>query len=235
MKNTPDSETMLPQPRSSHPYGIYNSDLLETRIPDEEFKELKTVKLGESSHKKLIGVVRDQVSLDPKQCPKFSKFVNEMANEFIYMRSQALVMNQIIQCFALNPLSNLFVPEEHFKLKMKELWLNSMIAGDYQPVHQHSGLFSFVAYISVPYTGEEEHKLNKTIEKEKNSNGCTEFMNFFGHDNIQMNVTKKIEQTLVLFPSWVTHTVYPFRSKGRRITVSGNIYIDSVFDLEKRI
>ena len=235
MQKEDNSDNMLPQPRSPHPYGIYNSDLMETRIPDEEFKELKSIKLGESGSSKLIGVVRDQLDLDPKECPKFSKFVTDMANEFIYMRSQALIMNQIIQCFTLNPLSNLFIPEEHFKLKLKELWLNSMVAGDYQPVHQHSGLFSFVAYINVPYTNEEEHELNKNVEEQKNVNGFTEFMNFFGHDNIKINVSKKIEQNLVLFPSWVTHTVYPFRSKGRRITVSGNLYIDEVFALEKRI
>ena len=230
-----NNDNMQPQPRTSHMYGIYNSDLLETKIPDEEFKELKACQLGETAHKDLVGVVKDQLKLDPKQCPKFNDFVIEMANEFLYMRSQALILNQLVQCFSHNPLYNLFIPEEHFKLKLKQLWLNSMAAGDYQPVHHHSGLFSFVAYVSIPHTKEEEHNLNNGVEEYKNLNGCTEFFNMFGHDNIQMNVNKKIEQTLVLFPSWLSHTVYPFRSDGRRITVSGNIYIDEVFNLEARI
>jgi len=216
-------------------YGIYNSDVLETKIPDEAYKELKACQLGESNHNNLVGVVKDQLKLDPKQCPKFHEFVIEMANEFLYMRSQALVLNQLVQCFTSNPLNNLFVPEDHFKLKLKQLWLNSMTAGDYQPVHTHAGLFSFVAYISIPHTTEQEHDLNHGVEDYKNLNGCTEFFNMFGHDNVQMKVSKEIEQTLVLFPAWISHTVYPYRSEGRRITVSGNIYIDEVFNLEKRI
>ena len=208
---------------------------METKIPDEEFKELKACKLGETAHKDLVGIVKDQLKLDPKQCPKFHEFVIKMANEFLYMRSQGLVLNQLIRCFAHNNLNDHFIPEDHLKLKLKTLWLNSAIAGDYQPVHQHSGLFSFVAYVSIPHTKEEENKLNNGIEDYKNLNGCTEFFDMFGHDSIQMNVSKDIEQTLVLFPAWVSHTAYPFRCEGRRITVSGNIYIDEVFDLEKKV
>ena len=40
------------------------------------------------------------------------------------------------------------------------MWLNSGAKGSYTPLHDHAGLFSFVVYVKIPYTREEEHKLN---------------------------------------------------------------------------
>lgn len=215
------------QRRTSHPYYIHNAMLLETKLPDDVFKDLKNADCGESEHHNLVGIVKDQFKLDINKCPKFNKFLLKMANEFLFMRQQGGFINQLIKSFVSKQAFSI-TPEEHFKLKVHGLWLNSMEKGDYQPLHVHSGLFSFVTYISIPYTLEDESKLNGHLQNHKNQNGCTEFVDPFTHDSLVMNVEKQIEQTIVIFPSWITHLVYPYRSEGRRVTVSGNIYIDKL-------
>ena len=75
---------------------------------------------------------------------------------------------------------------------------------------------------------EEEHKLNPNIQEHKNLNGCTQFMDDLNLQNIRVSVDKSIEGTCLIFPAWVPHVVYPFKSEGRRVTISGNIFIKNV-------
>tara|TARA_R100000152_G_C6771013_1_gene197400 strand:+ start:719 stop:1378 length:660 start_codon:yes stop_codon:yes gene_type:complete len=214
--------------RSSHPFMLHYAMLMETRIPDDAFKELKNLNLGKRMHTDLVGVLEDQLSLDCTKCPKFNKFVTDMAYEFVYMRQESGFLSQLLKTFITESEGRPVVPEKLMKLKLKQLWLNSMGKGNYQPLHNHAGLFSFVVYLNIPYTLDEEHKLNNGIESSKNKNGCTEFVDPFTHNNIIIPVENKMEQHIAIFPSWVTHLVYPFKSDVRRITVSGNIYVDKL-------
>tara|TARA_Y100000114_G_scaffold109301_1_gene102750 strand:- start:1072 stop:1752 length:681 start_codon:yes stop_codon:yes gene_type:complete len=215
--------------RISAPLSIYNAMLLEARVPDDAFAELKNINLIDCKNASddLVGVLEDQITLDPEKCPKFSEFVEELAYEFIYLRQNAGLVSQILKTF-LTSGQGPILPEEHMKLKLKQLWLNSMGKGNYQPFHVHAGLFSFVVYVSIPYTLAEEHKLNHGVSELKNKNGCTEFVDPFTHDSMILPVQTNLEQNIALFPSWITHVVYPFKSDVRRVTVSGNIYLDKL-------
>ena len=207
-------------PRLDYQFTLYHAMLMEAIIPDDVFAELKNTNLGKSMNTDLVGVLEDQLNLDPDKCPKFSKFVVELGNEFVYLRQQAGVLSQVLQSFMTEGHSPI-IPEEVMELKLKQLWLNSMGKGNYQPIHSHAGLFSFVVYVSIPYTLADEHKLNNGIESNKNKNGCTEFIDPFSHNSVVLPVETQLEQHIALFPSWITHLVYPFKSDVRRVTVSG--------------
>ena len=224
--NGPERE--LPS-RIDTPLSIYNALLMEARVPDDAFAELKNVDLVGCTHARddLVGVLEDQITLAPEKGPKFSEFVEELAYEFLYLRQDAGLLRQILKTF-LTSGHRPVLPEKFMKVKLKQLWLNSMGKGNYQPLHVHAGLFSFVVYVSIPYTLAEEHKLNYGVTDYKNKNGCTEFIDPFTHDSITLPVETKLEQNIALFPSWITHAVYPFKSDVRRVTVSGNIYLDKL-------
>tara|TARA_B100000424_G_C22930742_1_gene495160 strand:+ start:781 stop:1461 length:681 start_codon:yes stop_codon:yes gene_type:complete len=224
--NGPERE--LPS-RIDTPLSIYNALLMEAKVPDDAFAELKNVDLVgcKNASDDLVGVLEDQITLDPEKCPKFSEFVEELAYEFLYLRSDFGLLRQIVKTFVTSG-HRPILPEKLMKVKLKQLWLNSMGKGNYQPLHVHAGLFSFVVYVSIPYTLAEEHKLNYGVTDYKNKNGCTEFIDPFTHDSITLPVETKLEQNIALFPSWITHTVYPFKSDVRRVTVSGNIYLDKL-------
>ena len=47
--------------------------------------------------------------------------------------------------------------------KLADLWRNEMYANAYQPLHQHTGLFSFIVYMDVPYTHADQMKLGPNV------------------------------------------------------------------------
>lgn len=210
----------------SSPYNIHGQLIMTTKLPDEIFKELKNVTLGEDYSKTLVGVLEDQYTINYKECPKFNKFIITQAGHFLSDRKDGFLFNHILQAFNADELARSeYDPNDFFDLSIGRMWLNSMGKGSYSPVHIHSGLFSFLVYLHIPFTREDEDKLNVGVESEKNWNGCTEFLNSYTHENMKISVDKTLEGEVIIFPSWTPHLVYPFRGEGRRITVSGNLYL----------
>ena len=192
-------------------YNINGATLMTTKIPDDIFQELKSLTLGEDISHHLIGVIEDQYLLDHKTCPKFCNFVLTQANQFLFDRSGALIFKHIIKSFWKGGgAKSIPDPREALDLELDHMWLNSMGKGSYSPVHDHAGLFSFVVYVSIPFTREEEHKLNPNIQEHKNLNGCTQFMDDLNLQNIRVSVDKSIEGTCLIFPAWVPHVAVSY-------------------------
>lgn len=94
-----------------------------------------------------------------------------------------------------------------------DAWVNDCQPLDYNPVHFHHGEVSGIIYLKMP-----------TIEV--GVEGKTQFI--YGDalrfsDNIHSVFPKP--GTLLLFPSWLMHTAYPYTQSGaRRRTASFNVY-----------
>jgi hypothetical protein len=109
---------------------------------------------------------------------------------------------------------------------LDNLWVNFQQKYEFNPIHDHSGVLSFVIWMQIPYD------LNKEIEMFPNSNNKRTSMFEFAVPSlgvnsniscIQIPVDKTYEGTMILFPSRTAHTVYPFyTSDGYRISVAGN-------------
>ena len=201
--------------------------IAKLHLPDKVFQNLKDATIGEDFSKSLAGVLEDQYLVNHDECSDFVDFIKSQALEYLYAQQNSLIFSQIISSFRNQTWKdkNNFDVKEHFDLNIDRIWLNSGSNTSYSPVHIHSGIFSFIVYVSIPYTFEEECKLNKGIEDDKNLNGCTEFIDNFFYTNIKVAVDKSAEGSCFLFPAWVPHVVYPFKSKGRRVTISGNLYL----------
>ena len=112
-----------------------------------------------------------------------------------------------------------------------EGWINFQSKYEYNPMHTHSGLFSFVIWYQIPFYKEDEVKYGAGKFKAKhhlNSNG--EFVFFYGSGELiktcPMEIDKHMEGYMAVFPSSLNHAVYPFyTSDDYRITISGNIYL----------
>jgi hypothetical protein len=105
-------------------------------------------------------------------------------------------------------------------------WVNFQRKYEFNPAHNHSGLYSFVIWINVPYDMEEERKLSPGAESNDNLAGSFSFLynDTTGKINpFTIPIDKNMENNVVFFPSNFFHTVYPFfSSNGYRISVSGN-------------
>ena len=114
------------------------------------------------------------------------------------------------------------------KLNLFKLWVNFQKQHEFNPMHDHNGIYSFVIWMKIPTSYEEQRQL--PIAKNSNSDNQISNFGFTYQDilgttkNYYYNMEKDIEGYLVLFPSKLLHLVNPFYDcEDERITISGNI------------
>jgi hypothetical protein len=103
-------------------------------------------------------------------------------------------------------------------------WIVSQYAGEYNPYHHHTGDFSAVVYLKIPPKMQEE--LDVEFTDHYPSNGLIEFM--YGESSDMRSDTIKFKPevgTMLMFPSYLKHFVYPFYSEGERRSMSFNAHI----------
>lgn len=138
----------------------------------------------------------------------------------------------------MNPFVSIF--EENYKylesfnfcvnnhpLILETPWVNFQEKYEFNPIHTHSGLLSYVIWIKIPYTKEDE--LLKAPGKNIHSKVAGDFS--FVFVNALGRVSKKEipykENKMLLFPSGLNHMVYPYFSTDEaRISVSGNFKVN---------
>jgi len=106
------------------------------------------------------------------------------------------------------------------------VWCVSQWGGDFNPLHIHSGDLSGVLYLKVPEGLEEEYK----NEDHHPSVGDIEFVTgvpqAFSRNSVK---TSPKVGDLYVFPAWLHHTAYPFRTKDQeRRSISFNIIYNTV-------
>jgi len=109
-------------------------------------------------------------------------------------------------------------------ITMISAWVNYMTAGDFNPPHNHHGTLSFVLFLKVP---DELKKENEEFKGKSSGPGGIDFRIAIGHQegahSIDSNKFFPTEGDLFIFPANLEHWVYPFKAKGTRISVSGNL------------
>jgi len=128
-----------------------------------------------------------------------------------------------------NYLNSVDYCDRDYPMRLTDAWVNFQKKYEFNPVHRHTGLFSFVLWLQVPYTIEEEingpHCVNSNYAAAGHfeiiySTNCGEII------TTKLPVDKTYEGKLLLFPSHMNHCVYPFYTSDEyRISVSGNIKI----------
>ena len=111
------------------------------------------------------------------------------------------------------------------EFRAHDLWVNFMKPGDFNPVHTHSGDYSFVYFLDVP------NKLIKERDDFKGTGGGPGCLNF--EYGLQQRpkwcttgvVIKPETGDFYMFPALLQHWVAPFKSNCTRISVSGNLSI----------
>jgi hypothetical protein len=105
-------------------------------------------------------------------------------------------------------------------------WVNFMRKHEFNPNHMHTGVFSFVIWIDIPYSMEDEMKQDYCKSSNLVVPGHFEFLyiNTMGEIvSYHIPADKTYNNTLIVFPAKLRHGVYPFAtSDGVRISVSGN-------------
>ena len=156
---------------------------------------------------RLAGHIKKEIKLDSN---KYIKYFNEMFT--IYNHA----------------LSSWMGKEKKIQYIVSDLWCNFQRTNEFNPPHNHGGTLSFVIYLKVPNEIKEECLEHQKI-KSSAGPGSISFM--CGDTNTKLSVTQNSFFPEIgdcfIFPAFLEHWVYPFRSDATRVSVSGNI-VDSL-------
>jgi hypothetical protein len=107
-------------------------------------------------------------------------------------------------------------------------WVNYQYQNEFNPPHNHSGIYSWVIWMKIPTEFDDQKMLPIAVEstaKNHISNFAFSYLNSLGSINQHMiPMGKKYEGTLCLFPSQLKHSVSPFYNCDEpRISIAGNV------------
>ena len=95
---------------------------------------------------------------------------------------------------------------------------------EYNPMHIHSGVLSYVLWVSVPYRIEDERAVCVAAKDDNAAAFSFVTSGPMGVDDICLPVDQGWQWEMVMFPAQLHHLVYPFRTSDEvRVSVSGNI------------
>ena len=195
-----------------------NLGWLEKKLSDEEMKRLwKYIdNRGESVKDTLAGHVHESNSLIDED----GWFFKNTLLQLIYMYAGEFD----------NVGDKLPTPNKH-PYFLSRMWVNYQKQCEYNPLHDHTGVYSFVIWMKIPTKQEEQDKISFSSEAntKKNSTFQILYNNILGQPTtMSYYINPECEGTMFFFPSQLQHQVYPFYNCDEdRISISGNILLNT--------
>ena len=209
--------------------------IMETEVPDKFIDivnkvgdevlndETKSAKWDWSNH--LVGKVHKEVQIpivnksDGDYCKNIMKSMCVEYLKNMISKSRAYIDNDVILHHPTRGNSN----PTNENINISQSWIVSQYKGEYNPWHQHSGDLSGVIYLKIP------KDMNKFYEEEyKDHYPCSGMIQFMQGDKQSLRsdtLTFRPEVgKMIIFPSWLKHSVYPFDANGERRSMSFNAY-----------
>lgn len=118
------------------------------------------------------------------------------------------------------------------QLALERIWTNFQSPGEFLPLHNHTGVYSFVIWVYVPFdmAAEKDLVVNQDLIKSRQGNFEFIYTDSLGKiSSHTLPVDRKFEGVIAVFPSDLYHQVYPFYSSdGVRVSVAGNFRLEIV-------
>ena len=219
----------------------FGPSIVKMRIPEQVGYDLidlfDAAEKQEDHSMRLAGNMKREFALDEKNLPGDAgqRFVSMLANGSgeLYSYSKRIQWeNQRRNATAKHiEIIDERLPLMNLSCTVHQAWGNVSVAGDFNPSHTHTGQISGVGYLRLPDDIEQEW----ATEDHEPSVGCIQFS--YGERNNGLAPTtlrlKPEVGCIYFFPAWLSHTVYPFRSKGERWSFSFNTTVTNLTgDLE---
>lgn len=187
-------------------------------VPPKAFAWLKKAanKANRNANKTLIGHIKKEYHID-NISEEFKKFV------LVDCLKHPAIVGMT------NRINILSAPCQFY---IDDLWVNFQKKHEFNPPHTHSGLYSFVIFVKIPYDLKKEERHFSEIEEDAanvrfNHTSKFAFLNADYSGEIRcdlLNVDKSFEGKMIMFRAKQSHQVFPFyTSNDYRITVSGNL------------
>ena len=192
---------------------------LDQEVVDYLWKIIDIAKTTNENHKsKLVGNISQSLLLEDIDS-FFFKYVCIPLVKY-YRENNSIGEDPVSQNSLMGPNS---------QLVLDKLWVNYQYQTEFNPYHDHTGVYSFAIWLKIPYDWEDQKKLPQYSEiKDKNIKaGCFEFEYndiLGGITNYRYKLSPKFEGYMVFFPAKLRHCVYPFYKTDKpRISIAGNL------------
>ena len=114
---------------------------------------------------------------------------------------------------------------------LNDWWVNYQHEGDYNPLHDHGGIFSFVIWMKIPTDWKDQKKLPRSIHSTSSTVSNFQFVYTKPDGRITTHtlpMSPNVEGIMIFFPANLKHVVHPFYDcKEERISISGNVSVRS--------
>jgi hypothetical protein len=196
-----------------------NIGFLEVTLSDEElapiWKEVNDIQqdfnIGIEYNNKLAGNIAREYRLFES-----AEYINGLV--FHYLKEYDNISGHVTKSDFLTSSLPLVIPEP---------WVNFQTKHEFNPPHIHSGIASFVIWLKIPYSIEDELSIASSAKSHEPLAGhfTFQYTNTLGQIRpYYIPADKSMENKMLIFPADLTHSVHPFyTSDDYRISVSGNV------------
>lgn len=191
------------------------NDIIDEDLNNNDFK-----KNFSSSYKLIPNLLNrdlENVFLSEQICIKIGlkNFLEELAN--FYIEDEINFQNKKLKLSIIEKNNNNF---KNKNITYSDCWINRYFFGDYTQIHTHGGILSGVIFLKFP----QDEKNNFYSDENVSDHGKLTF--FYGSEqNFCSDIwipNKKVGK-VIIFPSWLKHTVYSNKSKYERRSLSFNL------------
>ena len=209
--------------------------MLHTKVPkyvidnynkhcDEIIADKKRLKDQDHSHN-LAGNVKCEFRIEREfieEEKNMQQIINATAKHMLSAEPRGPEDSVSLSYLANNPIGEISVGLENITgAQILSLWGVSQWAGDFNPLHVHSGDLSGVIYLKIPEGRDAEY------EKEDHHPAIGDIQFIAGTPQAFSRNNLKVKPNvgdMFVFPSWLHHTAYPFRTPNQeRRSLSFNL------------
>ena len=174
-----------------------NTGVIQSRLDDKTMNRLKSYIKNKKNKSKtnLAGNISDSFSLEDKD----NWFFNNVLMPLIGKYSE-----EDLKSIIKSPLT------ENCAFTLSELWVNMQNKYEFNPLHHHAGVFSFVIWVKIPSSHKKEKKLKFIKESNTPASNTFEFL----YTNILGTIVAEKyylepedEGRIILFPAHMPHCI----------------------------
>jgi hypothetical protein len=190
--------------------------IFEENVPMDVFNSVrdtcyKAKNIGVKYNNSLVGQLKEEYQIDLETCPENIKtYILKAVKDYCQAHPHYLF--------------NYRFNDKDKYINLNSIWCNFQRKGEFNPLHNHSGLFSFVFWVDIPYNVEEEKNLDMSKDSSFPMGGS---FSFHYLDTLGRTTYHKIDPkpgNFALFPAQLDHSVAPFYTSDEyRVSMSGNL------------
>ena len=192
-----------------------NYGWLETKLPKKAMEHLwdciETAR-GERWNKNLVGHIDSSFKIEDKGDWFWDNIIKEHVDAYTL---------EFGNKHTRIPLNRKYQPY------LDTLWVNYQNQHEFNPFHNHGGLYSFAIWMKIPTSYDEQNELDnaKELNDARNSAFLFQFTDTLGQiTNYVYKMNPDMEGTMVFFPASLQHGVHPFYNcDDQRISIAGNV------------